>query len=229
MVESEAQKSPCAQRFLRSSSNSVSETPNGHLSSNEKLDTSELKNNSSNSSSSSSSSNTTQTEQKKLQQQQQLQQQKQQPQINGNDADASKKRVTIAKSSLTPPVSSANTPQRVRRSQSLSSTRATSFTEFEKACLKAHNEFRAKHAVPPLKLNKRLCRFSEEWAKVSFNINGYETIQLTNSEDAFSKLIFPFSRSISRYLHPEGRQYIAIIRHTVKIYFVRGAPFRIWL
>lgn len=156
MVESEAQKSPCAQRFLRSTSNSVSETPNGHLSSDEKLDTSEHKN-------SSSSSNTTQPEPKK-QPPQPLQ--KQQPHTNGHDADASKKRVTIAKSSLTPPVSSATTPQRVRRSQSLSSTRSTGFTEFEKACLKAHNEFRAKHAVPPLKLNKRLCRFSEEWAKV---------------------------------------------------------------
>lgn len=160
MVESEAQKSPCAQRFLRSTSNSVSETPNGHLSSNEKLDVSEQKN-------ISSSSSNTQTEPKKLQPQQQ-QQQKQKPQINGHDADASKKRVTIAKSSITPPVSSATTPQRVRRSQSLSSTRSTGFTEFEKACLKAHNEYRAKHAVPPLKLNKRLCRFSEEWAKVSF-------------------------------------------------------------
>lgn len=164
MVESEAQKSPCAQRFLRSSSNSVSETPNGHLSSNEKLDTSVEQ---------TDSNTATQMEQKKLpplqqQQKQHLQPpQQQQSQINGKDTDAAaKKRVTIAKSSLTPPVSSSNTPQRVRRSQSLSSTRSTGFTEFEKACLKAHNEYRAKHAVPPLKLNKRLCRFSEEWAKV---------------------------------------------------------------
>lgn len=163
MVESEAQKSPCAQRFLRSSSNSVSETPNGHLSSDEKLDINEQKD-----------SNTTEMEHKKrptptppLPQPKQLQPKKSQA-INGNsDADVSKKRVTIAKSSLTPPVSSSNTPQRVRRSQSLSSTRSTGFTEFEKACLKAHNECRAKHAVAPLKLNKRLCRFSEEWAKVS--------------------------------------------------------------
>lgn len=154
MVESEAQKSPCAQRFLRSGSNSlassVSETPNGHLSSDEKLDANDRKD-----------INTSETEEKKpatrcLQP------------LNGkNDTEhVSKKRVTIAKSSLTPPVSSSNTPQRVRRSQSLSSTRATGFTEFEKACLKAHNEYRAKHVVPPLKLNKRLCRFSEEWAKV---------------------------------------------------------------
>lgn len=209
MVESEAQKSPCAQRFLRSSSNSVSETPNGHLSSEEKLDTNEQQ----------KDSNTTQTEQKKQQQQ------KQQPQINGNDADVSKKRVTIAKSSLTPPISSSNTPQRVRRSQSLSSTRSTGFTEFEKSCLKAHNEYRAKHAVPPLKLNKRLCRFSEEWAKVSAL---FSIIKLMNFQ-VHLKINFHVSCFISRYLHPEVHQSIGIIHHTVKIYFAHGAPFRIWL
>lgn len=149
MVESEAQKSPCAQRFLRSSTNSASETPNGHLSSEEKLEANDQK-----------EINASETEQKK-------QPPQRQQQINGKtETDVSKKRVTIAKSSITPPVSSSNTPQRVRRSQSLSSTRSTVFTEFEKACLKAHNEYRAKHFVPPLKLNKRLCRFSEEWAKI---------------------------------------------------------------
>lgn len=181
MVESEAQKSPCAQRFLRSSSNSVSETPNGHLSSDEKLDTSERKN---------GTNNATQPEQKKPQSQQQKQ--KQQPQTNGGDADASKKRVTIAKSSLTPPVSSANTPQRVRRSQSLSSTRSTGFTEFEKSCLKAHNEYRAKHAVAPLKLNKRLCRFSEEWAKVSVTFIQYEEMHTTRWSLNLFFLLFRF-------------------------------------
>lgn len=137
MVESEAQKSPCAQRFLRSNTNSASATPNGHLSSSEKLNHIEQPK--------------CDTEKKTT--------------TNG-ESDAPKKRVTIAKNSITPPLSSSNTPQRVRRSQSLSSARSTGFSEFEKACLKAHNEYRAKHAVPPLKLSKRLCRFSEEWAKV---------------------------------------------------------------
>ncbi|XP_053664472.1 uncharacterized protein LOC128713635 [Anopheles marshallii] len=40
------------------------------------------------------------------------------------------------------------------------------YTEFERECLKAHNEYRARHGVLPLKLSKRLCRFAEEWAKV---------------------------------------------------------------
>lgn len=37
--------------------------------------------------------------------------------------------------------------------------------DFTAECLKAHNEFREKHGVPPLKLNKKLCKYSEEWAK----------------------------------------------------------------
>lgn len=147
MCESEAQRSPCAQRFLRSNANSASETPNGHLSSSEKENNEHKSGNEMD---------------KDKQKQQQLQQKKQ----VSADLEVAKKRVTILKNSITPPVSSSSTPQRVRRSQSLSSTRSTTFTEFEKSCLKAHNDFRAKHAVPPLKLSKRLCRFSEEWAKV---------------------------------------------------------------
>lgn len=41
------------------------------------------------------------------------------------------------------------------------------FNNFELECLKVHNEVRAKHAVTPLKLSKRICRYAEEWAKVS--------------------------------------------------------------
>ncbi|KAJ9594555.1 hypothetical protein L9F63_027462, partial [Diploptera punctata] len=37
--------------------------------------------------------------------------------------------------------------------------------DFTAECLKAHNEYREKHGVPPLKLNKKLCKYSEEWAK----------------------------------------------------------------
>ncbi|KAG8236320.1 hypothetical protein J437_LFUL015947 [Ladona fulva] len=36
---------------------------------------------------------------------------------------------------------------------------------FEEECLKAHNEYRQRHGVPPLKINKKLCKLSEEWAK----------------------------------------------------------------
>ncbi|KAF4518471.1 hypothetical protein B566_EDAN006476 [Ephemera danica] len=37
--------------------------------------------------------------------------------------------------------------------------------EFALECLRAHNEYRVKHGVPPLRLNKKLCRHSADWAK----------------------------------------------------------------
>ncbi|XP_067001116.2 uncharacterized protein [Anabrus simplex] len=37
--------------------------------------------------------------------------------------------------------------------------------DFPSDCLRAHNEYRQKHGVPPLKLNKKICKYSEEWAK----------------------------------------------------------------
>uniref|UniRef100_A0A2M3ZF87 Putative scp-like extracellular protein n=1 Tax=Anopheles braziliensis TaxID=58242 RepID=A0A2M3ZF87_9DIPT len=52
-------------------------------------------------------------------------------------------------------------------SGSQSSLRSSSlYGEFERECLKAHNEYRTRHGVLPLKLSKRLCRYAEEWAKV---------------------------------------------------------------
>ncbi|XP_052737388.1 uncharacterized protein LOC112043280 isoform X1 [Bicyclus anynana] len=45
--------------------------------------------------------------------------------------------------------------------------RSTSISDskFEDEFLQAHNEYRAKHKVPPLELNKKLCKYAEEWAK----------------------------------------------------------------
>ena len=37
-------------------------------------------------------------------------------------------------------------------------------TGFEQDCLKAHNEYRAKHGVPPLKWNKQLRDDAQKWA-----------------------------------------------------------------
>ncbi|KAJ8931022.1 hypothetical protein NQ314_016115 [Rhamnusium bicolor] len=36
--------------------------------------------------------------------------------------------------------------------------------DFQIECLQAHNEYRKKHGVPPLKLNREMCRISQEWA-----------------------------------------------------------------
>lgn len=38
--------------------------------------------------------------------------------------------------------------------------------DFEEDFLKAHNEYRKRHGVSPLKLDKKLCKYSEEWAKI---------------------------------------------------------------
>ncbi|XP_033230745.1 uncharacterized protein LOC117181852 isoform X3 [Belonocnema kinseyi] len=38
--------------------------------------------------------------------------------------------------------------------------------EFVNLCLDTHNFYRARHGVPPLRLNKQLCRASQEWANV---------------------------------------------------------------
>lgn len=46
--------------------------------------------------------------------------------------------------------------------------KAAEIREFEEECLKAHNKFRAMHGSPPLKLNRNLCVFAGEWAKVKF-------------------------------------------------------------
>lgn len=184
MVESEAQKSPCARRFLRSSATSSAGTPNIR-SSNEHLNDDSKEN---------GIETVVKSPDKKPNKSEKLPNHtdketngidtidKSQKLTNGtesrraNNSDSSntiKNRVSIRKTSLTPPVSSSSTtatPQRTRRSQSAGAKRTinSTFSEFEKACLKAHNEFRAKHVVAPLKLSKRLCRFAEEWAKVIY-------------------------------------------------------------
>lgn len=38
------------------------------------------------------------------------------------------------------------------------------FSQYEIDCLKAHNDYRAKHGVPPLKLSRKICQFSQSWA-----------------------------------------------------------------
>ncbi|CAG9804966.1 unnamed protein product [Chironomus riparius] len=38
-------------------------------------------------------------------------------------------------------------------------------SEFQVQCLKAHNEYRSKHKVTPLKLSKELCSYAQEWAE----------------------------------------------------------------
>lgn len=84
-----------------------------------------------------------------------------QPHLNGTGACAA----AGSSRSGTPQLS---TLLRRNKSQSpvLRKTAPAGSSDFERDCLRAHNEFRARHAVQPLRLNRKLCRFAEEWAKV---------------------------------------------------------------
>ncbi|CAH0722922.1 unnamed protein product, partial [Brenthis ino] len=44
-------------------------------------------------------------------------------------------------------------------------TISVSNEKFEEEFLHAHNEYRSKHRAPPLELNKKMCKYAEEWAK----------------------------------------------------------------
>ncbi|KAM3960130.1 ectin [Aphomia sociella] len=58
--------------------------------------------------------------------------------------------------------------------------------KFEDAFLRAHNEFRSNHGVPPLKLNKKLCKYAEEWAKTLVKIGKMEH----REQDEYGENIF---------------------------------------
>lgn len=63
------------------------------------------------------------------------------------------------------PTSARNSPN-LRYSTPSPVSRRSIFSEFELDCLRAHNEYRRKHGVAPLKLSKKMCRHAEEWAKI---------------------------------------------------------------
>lgn len=55
---------------------------------------------------------------------------------------------------------------RTRKSSSSSESESSSDEEdFAEDCLKAHNNYRKKHGVPPLKLSKKLNKVAKEWAE----------------------------------------------------------------
>lgn len=68
------------------------------------------------------------------------------------------------------PCSGSRTPQKHTEISKVPSrlfpkTKDINKEEFAKDCLEAHNEYRAKHKSPPLKLSSQLCTFSQEWAE----------------------------------------------------------------
>lgn len=54
------------------------------------------------------------------------------------------------------------------------------FNQFELTCLRSHNNYRAKHGCPPLKLNRNICNYAQEWANVCHSIVLSLQFQLIN-------------------------------------------------
>lgn len=66
-----------------------------------------------------------------------------------------------------------------------------SAADFQKECLKAHNEYRQKHGVAPLTLNKEICKISQAWAD---NLAKRKTLEHSNNDD-YGENIFCVSSS----------------------------------
>lgn len=66
-----------------------------------------------------------------------------------------------------------------------------SVADFQKECLKAHNEYRQRHGVAPLTLNKEICKISQAWAD---NLAKRKTLEHSNNND-YGENIFCVSSS----------------------------------
>lgn len=80
--------------------------------------------------------------------------------------------------------------------------RRSIYSEFELDCLKAHNEYRARHGVPALRLSKKLCRHAEEWAKILSS----RGILLHRNNSSYGENIFCSWSSNSNNNHVGGRE-----------------------
>lgn len=80
--------------------------------------------------------------------------------------------------------------------------RRSIYNDFELDCLKAHNEFRSRHGVPPLKINKRLCKHAEEWARILAS----RGILLHRNNSAYGENIFCSWSSNNSNNHVTGRE-----------------------
>lgn len=80
--------------------------------------------------------------------------------------------------------------------------RRSIYSEFELDCLKAHNEYRARHGVPALRLSKKLCKHAEEWAKILAS----RGILLHRNNSSYGENIFCSWSSNANNNHVGGRE-----------------------
>jgi uncharacterized protein YkwD len=107
--------------------------------------------------------------------------------------------------SLSPSVQLRNSPSLRHSTPSPINRRSLSyFSDFETECLRAHNEYRARHGVPALKLNKRLCKHAEEWARILAN----RGILVHRNNSQYGENIFCLWSSNSHNNHVTGREVV---------------------
>lgn len=80
--------------------------------------------------------------------------------------------------------------------------RRSIYSDFELDCLKAHNEVRARHGVPSLKLSKKLCKHAEEWARILAS----RGILLHRNNSSYGENIFCSWSSNANNNHVSGRE-----------------------
>lgn len=80
--------------------------------------------------------------------------------------------------------------------------RSTSISgeKFEEEFLRAHNDYRRNHGVPSLELNKKLCKYAEEWAKKLVKIGKVEH----RDQNEYGENIF-YAWSSDPSFHVSGR------------------------
>lgn len=81
-------------------------------------------------------------------------------------------------------------------------SRRSIYSDFELDCLKAHNEYRLRHGVPALKLNKKLCKHAEEWARILAS----RGILVHRNNSSYGENIFCSWSSNANNNHVSGRE-----------------------
>lgn len=90
----------------------------------------------------------------------------------------------------------------LRHSTPSPSGRRSIYNDFELECLRAHNEYRVRHGVSPLKLSKKLCKHAEEWARVLAN----RGVLIHRNNSQYGENIFCSWSSHAHNNHVSGRE-----------------------
>lgn len=82
--------------------------------------------------------------------------------------------------------------------------RKSFYSDFEIECLKTHNEYRARHGVPALKISKRMCKHAEEWARILAS----RGVLIHRNNSQYGENIFCLWSSNANNNHVSGREVV---------------------